>query len=125
MNTQPILDFLQSKGFGIGGKTLFRDNMPAKVSEGILVTNQTADRRNPYVPSYVLGVFEITARASTYDEVRATMNSVSSAMTIDGVVMGDMKFKYIRPRNLPLVYPVSDADNVEASVLFDFRFILI
>lgn len=125
MNTKHVMDYLSAQGFGTPGVDLFRDNMPAKVTKGILVTNQTLTRRNAYVQNYMSGVFEITARAKTFDEVRETMNSVSDAISGQGQVMGDLKFLIISPANDPLVYPVSDADHVEASVLFNFRLIRI
>ncbi len=124
MNTKPILDYMEQQGLGVKGKSLFRDHMPAAAQQGLLLTNQTMTKISPDVPGYVHGAFEVTAREATFDAARATMDNVIDVMSGEGLQIDDMCFFYIRPYTTPLVHPVSDSFIVEASVLFDFRFIL-
>lgn len=124
MDTAPILQYMQTQGLGTKGVDLFRDNMPARATKGLLLTNQTRTRISPEIKTYVSGLFEVTARDATFDAVREKMNSVIDAISSNGgLQLGDMCFLYIRAYNTPLVYPVSESALVEASVLFDFRFI--
>lgn len=122
MDTKPVAQFLEDEGFGNLGVNIFRDNMPAKAIPALLVTQQTADRIHPDVDCYAIGVFEVVAREKTFDAARATLNSVTDVMN-GGKTLGNMRFLHLRALNTPLVYPVTDADQVEASVLFEFRFI--
>ncbi len=122
MNLFVVADHLTAEGLGVPGKTLFVHHMPSKITQGLLVTQQSMDKRNPYATAYVHAAFEITARDVSIENVEATMNSVSDAMTSNGLELDGHYFHYIRPVNTPLVYPVSESDLMEASVLFDTRF---
>lgn len=124
MNLQPIVDKLQTESLGTPGVDLFREQMPHQVVKGMLVTQQMPVERNPYAPGYRKGSFQVIVRDAVYDDARTTANSVIDAITGDGITLGDMKFRFIRARHDPLLFPRSDGDLVEASVNFDFVYSL-
>lgn len=121
MNLDPVLVFLQSRGHGQIGKTLFRDHLPADAAVGVVVTSQTAVLIDPYTQARK-GRLQIVARNTATDAARARMESIIESFGFGGHRLGNMKFFYIKAGQEPLVYPRA-AGGYEASAYFDFAFV--
>lgn len=123
MNLLDMVAFMQTKGLGIPGRTLFAYTMPDSISEGLLVTSQVPIARNPYAQQLFRGEFQVIARGSEHHALITRLEGVSNALTVQGVKMGDMNFRFIIPLNAPLVFPRAESRLLEASVNFEFAFI--
>jgi hypothetical protein len=122
MNLESIVQFMREKGLGTPGQNLFAYGMPESVSQGLLVTSQMPIQRNKYVTQLRRGEFQVIARGSLHAELIDRLNSVSDALNVQGVIIGDMNFRFIVPLNNPLVFPRADSRLLEASVNFEFAF---
>lgn len=124
MNLQPILEHLAGLNLGVRGTNLFRYSMPESVDEGVMLTAQTPQSLNPYIPGKYSGDFQLIARGTDVDEVRQRAEVFMQALTLRGTTLGGMKFFYIQPRHAPLLYPMSDGHYIEASVNFECQYVI-
>lgn len=122
MNLLDVVTYMQQMGLGSLGRDLFAYSMPSTVNEGLLVTSQVPISRNEYALSLHRGEFQVIARGADHQKLVDRLDRVSSALTIQGVVMGKMHFRFIRPLNAPLVFPRAESRLLEASVNFKFAF---
>lgn len=122
MDLMPIAEYLQSKGLGRLGQDLFAYFMPDAVTAGLLLTTQMPVYRNKYAHQLFRGEFQVIARGSTHDEVRARLDSVSDTLDVQGLTLGTMNFRFILPKHAPLAYPRAESRLLEASVNFEFAF---
>jgi hypothetical protein len=123
MNLLPISDKLQALNLGVEGTSLFVDMMPSETVNGILLRNRLSGTPiNWYLPGYLKGQFQVIVRAQTYDEGLALMNQVTSALTLYETSLGAIYIKYMRPKMLPVVFPLSNGENIEYSVYMDVCF---
>jgi hypothetical protein len=121
---QAIADKLIADSLGVAGANLFIDSMPAQVVEGILVASKTPIQIHPYVEKYRKGQIQLIARGSSEDSVRSVLESVISALAVNGrETLGAVTFLRVWPAHDPLIYSRTDADIVEGSVNFDVVFI--
>lgn len=125
MNLLVIAQKLQTLEFGSLGTNLFYEHMPVTVKRGLLVTAQTPITRDKYVARLRSGSFQVIARQlddEDYQDPEVILNGVIDAIAGENVIIGDMRFLYLRARHDPLVFPKSDGNVVEASVNFDILF---
>jgi hypothetical protein len=122
MNLESIVQYMQTQGLGSPGRDLFAYGMPDGVNRGLLVTSQMPILRNKYVSQLRRGEFQVIARGSLHADLINTLNSVSNALTVQGVTIGTMNFRFIMPLNNPLVFPRAESRLLEASVNFEFAF---
>jgi hypothetical protein len=122
MNLLDIVSYMQGKGHGTPGQTLFAYSMPESIDKGILVTSQVPIRRNRYVSDLRRGEFQVIARGNQHEDLIATLNSVSDTLNVQGITMGEMYFRYILPITDPLVFPRAESRLLEASVNFEFAY---
>lgn len=123
MNLLDVVAFMRQKGLGEPGRDLFAYAMPGTVENGLLVTSQVPVARHPYVKRLIRGEFQVIARGAEHESLIARLESVSDALTVQGVTMGKMNFRFIRAVNVPLVFPRAESRLLEASVNFEFAFI--
>ncbi len=123
MNLLDVVEFMRQKGLGVPGRSLFAYAMPDSIAEGLLVTSQVPIARNPYAHQLFRGEFQVIARGAEHQKLITRLESVSDALTVQGVKMGDMSFRFIFPMNAPLVFPRAESRLLEASVNFQFAFI--
>lgn len=121
-NLDMVVEYLEAMGWGTPGVNLFRGNMPDAIHEGLLLTIQTPVTINPYVYALRQGAFQVIARGTDEDEVKQRLMGVSDTLNVQGLELGDMTFRYIKPRHEPLVFPRSGGDLIESLVNFDFVF---
>ena len=122
MNLTDMAQYIGQKGFGVPGRNLFAYAMPESTSTGLLVTSQVPINRNMYVPELRQGEFQVIARGSKHEDLITQLSSVSNALRLQGVTIGQMYFRYITPMNDPLVFPRAESRLLEASVNFKFAF---
>lgn len=125
MNLSRIVWYLQDAGHGTEGVDLFCYSMPSSVSTGILIIQQMPSEIEPYIHELRRGSFQAIIRAINVEEARVRAGAIAETLYIKGVRMGDMVFRHITPRHEPLIYPMPESRLVEASVNFDFTYILI
>lgn len=123
MNLLDVVEFMRQKGLGVPGRNLFAYAMPDNISEGLLVTSQVPISRHPYAQQLFRGEFQVIARGAEHQALITRLESVSDALTVQGVKMGDMNFRFIYAINAPLVFPRAESRLLEASVNFQFAFI--
>jgi len=116
---QAIVDYLQAQGLGTTGKDLFRAHMPAKVVSGSLVLTRTMIDDDPY-SRLKKGSIQIISRDATADLAYERAAAIKSVLRLQGVVMGEVSFKFIIPKHEPLVFPRTDGGEFEASVNYQF-----
>ena len=103
---------------------IFVFNMPDRVDSGILLKDAPLGTPiDQELPGYFSTEFYAIVRATEHAEGEALANAMSTALTIDesGVVAG-LFVNFIRPRIIPMVFPVSDGDYVELLVIYDINF---
>lgn len=122
MNLVEIARFMQSKGLGQLGASLFAYAMPTAINEALLVTAQVPISRHPYAQKLFRGEFQVIARGGEHEALIARLESASEALSIQGEQIGDMNFRFILPLNAPLVFPRAESRLLEASVNFEFAF---
>lgn len=106
------------------GKDIFVFNMPDRVDSGILLKDAplgtTIDQE---IPGYFSTEFYAIVRATEHAKGEAVANAMSAVLTVD--VRGDvagLAVNFIRPRIIPMVFPVSEGDYIELLVIYDINF---
>lgn len=116
---QAIVDYIQAQGLGTPGKDLFRGFMPAQVQAGTVVLARVAIDDEPY-SGIKKGTFQVVTRGATGDLAYAKAAAIKKVLRLEGVEIGEVKFKFILPKHDPLVFPRSDGGQYEASVNYQF-----
>lgn len=120
-----IADYLQAKGLGKVGKTIFEYEMPATCEKGILVLdNYYGVQMNHYLPGYYTTEYRTVVRAKDLGEAQALAGRLVTALTIrsESTEMPGLLVKQSLPTNLPRVYPRSAGSYWELEVDVDFKF---
>ena len=124
MNTEALVDYLARNGFGVKGKTLFGVAMPGRVHEGILVLNNTPITRHPYQKGRRDGHFQVVVRGTEFTSIQSKARAIAELLDTEGLQIGDMKFLSVRPVAEPFIYPRTDGNLLEASVNFNFVYVI-
>lgn len=122
-----IAQHLQDSGVGSYtgvSKDIFVYQMPDRVNEAILLKD--APLGTPFdheLPGFFSTEFYAIVRATEHAKGEATANAMSAALTInESGVYGGLTVNFIRPRIIPMVFPVSDGDYIELLVIYDINF---
>ncbi len=105
-------------------KDIFVFNMPDRVDSGILLKDAplgtTIDHE---LPGYFSTEFYAIVRATEQSKADAVADAMSTALTINesGSVAG-LAVNFIRPRIIPMVFPISEGDYIELLVIYDINF---
>lgn len=119
MNFAPILTWLQSKGVGTKGQTLFENFIPDNVAGILLRQDLGGTKRDPELPGYIRTPFWLIARAPSVSQAKALCDSAEQALeTIKGQTVEGVAFRYCYPVRYPFSYAPSPAQNVELAVLY-------
>jgi hypothetical protein len=105
-------------------KNLFLTFMPHSVRRGVLLR---ADQAGTPIDHELVGLyrteFQLIVRHDDPVKGDELAKAASRALTVvETTVGGSMYALYIRPRHLPIVYPVSDGGLLEFAVNFDTCF---
>lgn len=105
-------------------KNIFVYQMPESVASGILLKDAALGTLIDHeLPKYYQTEFQCIVRSKTHAEGEAKAEAVSTAMTILNQTIGTLNVNYIRPRHVPMVFPVSDGDYLEWLITFDTSFV--
>lgn len=107
-------------------KDIFVFNMPDRVDSGILLKDAPLGTPVDHeLPGYFSTEFYAIVRATEHEEGEALADAMSLALTIEesGTDVGGLSVKFIRPRIIPMVFPVSEGDYIEMLVIFDINFV--
>jgi hypothetical protein len=125
MNLEQMAQALEDAGVGVQKKTLFINRLPVTVPTGILLKTTTAGTPIDWeLPGFFRGKFQAIVRDPDFTAGAALAQQVSDALTFDETQLDGIYVKYVRPRNLPVAFPVNDADLIEFSINFDICFVL-
>ena len=105
-------------------KDIFVFNMPDRVDSGILLKDAPLGTPIDHeITGYFSTEFYAIVRATEHAKGEALAEAMSTALTINesGLVAG-LAVKFIRPRIVPMVFPVSDGDYIELLVIYDITF---
>jgi hypothetical protein len=118
MNLLPVAQKLQDASLGVMGKTIFINMIPAEAPRGLLLRNDLRGTDIDYeLPGYYRTMFQLIARGASYADTEALLKSAITALTIKTpTALGTMRFSYLRPDRLPVVYPLSKGSLLEYAV---------
>lgn len=124
MNLLNVAQRLEDAGVGIKGKSVFINMIPAESARGVLLRNDLRGTLVDYeLPGYYKGSFRLIVRTDAYDDGNDLIAQAISAITIkQETQLGSQRFLYIRPRTLPVVFPLSKGSLLEFAVDMDVRF---
>lgn len=121
-----VATYLEQQGIGYTtgrAKDIFIYEMPETVTEAVLLKDAPLGNEIDHeLPGYIVGDFQVIVRAKEIADGEAKADAVSSALTILNQTIGSLSVNYIRPRHLPMVFPVSEGDYREWLVMFDTNF---
>lgn len=119
MRLQAIAQWLQARGVGTVGQTIFINFIPDDI-EGILLRPELGGTpKDLELPGYVNKTFWLIARAKTHGQADALCAAAQAALklinnqTVDGV-----QFRWCKPAAYPFPYAPSPAQNVELAVKY-------
>jgi len=121
-----IATFMQEQGLGYTtgrNKDIFVFSMPESVSGGILLKDFPLGTEIDHeLPGYFVTEFHVIVRSTGHAEGEEKAEAISAALTILNQAVGSLNVNYIRPRHIPMVFPVSQGDYLEWLVTFDINF---
>lgn len=115
-----IAKYIESKGLGVIGKTIFVNEMPAGCDRGLVVfTSGEGLRQHTDISGYYRGYVSIAARAPKYQEGQLLATEVLKSMSFQGKVLGGVNFQLSRPEALPQSFPANESGYVEWLTSFE------
>lgn len=120
MNLYDLQNYLHAKGIGQTGKTIFCYELPSKVNaDAILLRDRLQGDRIDAEMGLNRGGLQMIVRSKTQQGAIDLAQKASRTLTLLETVVGTMRIKYLRPRNEPVVFPVSEGNFIEVLVIFD------
>lgn len=124
MNLLNISQRLEDAGVGIQGKSIFINMIPAESARGVLLRN---DLRGTLIdhelPGYYRTSFRLIVRSDAYADGQDLITQAVEALRINlATQVGSQRFVYMRPRTLPVVFPLSKGSLLEFAVDIDVCF---
>lgn len=120
MNLYDLQQHLHSQGIGQTGKTIFCYELPSKVDkDAILLRDRLQGDRIDAEMGLNRGGLQMVVRSKTQQGALDLARKASRALTLNETVVGTMRIKYLRARNDPVVFPVSEGNFIEVLVIFD------
>lgn len=105
-------------------KDIFVFQMPDSVNSGFLLKDAPLGTPIDHeLPGYYTTEFYAIVRATEHAKGEASANAMSTALTVnESGLVGGLAVNFIRPRIVPMVFPVSDGDYIELLVIYDINF---
>lgn len=119
MRLEAIAQWLQTRGVGVVGQTIFINFIPDNIAGILLRQDLAGTPRNQELPGYVRSPFWLIARAPSYGQAKTLCDAAKAAFeliasqTVDGV-----NFRYCKPARYPIPYAPSPGQNVELAVSY-------
>lgn len=124
MDMMPIANKLQTANLGVQGKTLFINFMPMECKAGILLRSPLAGTDIDHeLPGYYKSTFNVIVRGHDYQTAAAKMEQVMKTLCFFETEISGIHYKYVRPKSLPVTFPVSDGNFYEIQVSFDANYV--
>jgi hypothetical protein len=121
-----IANYLEAQGQGYTtgrNKDIFIFSMPEQVEKALLLKDHPLGTDYDHeLPGYFDTEFQVIVRAKEHAEGEEKAEAVSAALTTLNQTIGELNVNYIRPRHLPMVFPVSEGDYLEWLLTFDANF---
>ena len=125
MNLLPIAQYLEDNHLGIQAKTIFINQIPVECPNGILLRNKLQGTPVNYeLPGYYKTTFQLVVRSNDYTLGNQSVNDVVAALTLQEVNIDTMHIKFMRPKTLPVVFPISKGNLLEFALDMEIVFIL-
>ena len=125
MNLIPLADLLENAGLGVKGESIFIGMMPAESDQAILLRNPLSGTLiNHEMPGFFQSHIQLIVRTPSveYSAGESLIERAIAALTASEKQIGTAFFNYIRPRTLPVVYPLSKGNLLEFNVVLDVCF---
>lgn len=124
MNLLPSAQLLEDARLGRQGKDIFINMIPAEAPQGLLLRNDLRGTEIDHeLPGYYKAGFQLIARSPNYVDGQALIETAIVALTIaQPTQVGGQHFVYMRPRTLPVVFPLSKGSLLEFAVWIDCCF---
>ena len=121
MFIEAFAKFLQDKKLGVIGKDTFAHHMPASVKSGILLVNpNTGIAIDRELDGFYQDVFTVIIREPTLSAVSARANKIMAVLPLIDTEVQGIRFKYVKPLSLPIIYPQDDGSLFEAGITVEF-----
>lgn len=125
MKPEPIATYLQDRGIGIVGESIFAYTLPPDLDMAIaIIPPLSGTPIDAELPGYRRGKFQVIVRTPTHQDGDTIARQIMSELTLVNSQIGPMSIKYIRPRHEPVVYPSSKGDLLETSVNYDAVYVM-
>ena len=120
MDLLPIANKLEYEGLGISGKTLFVNFMPVECKEGMMLRSSLSGSKiNHELPGYYKTEFSLIARSHQFVNAKTMIEEAMPVLCFAEENLDDIYVKYIRPKTLPVAFPVSDGNYYEVVAVFE------
>lgn len=114
MNLTPVAQWLEKRGVGTIGETIFMYHLPADVEAGILLRPSLAGARIWHdLPGYLKFDFQLITRAKTFEEAQALADQAVKELTVNDRNIGGWMVNYMRPATMPVGFPITIGEMVE------------
>lgn len=106
-------------------KDIFVYAMPDTVTSGMLLKDFALGTNYDHeLPKYMKTEFVVVVRSKDFAEGEEKAKAVSDTLTVANQTVGTLNVNYIRPRHVPMVFPVSEGDLIEFLLTFDACFVM-
>jgi hypothetical protein len=124
MDLMPIANKLEYEGLGVPGKTLFVNFMPMECKEGILLRSPLAGTNVDHeLPGYYKTEFSLIVRSHQFTNAGALAQEAMTTLCLAEQMLDDLYIHYLRPKKLPVAFPVSDGNYYEVMVVFEVVYV--
>lgn len=119
MFVEQLATLLAKNGVGVLGKTIFANTLNADVKSGVMVTttgiNIDWELRDFYQDTMYIVIRDVSVTAAN-----KVADKVMSLLPIEDTEIDNVKFRFIRPLNLPTIFPRNDASLYELGISVEF-----
>lgn len=123
MNLMPLVDRLEADPnlTLVPGEDLFLMTYPAETTLGLLMRPSLVGAQISHeLPGYLKFPFQAIVRSRNYASGEELAAAVHKALTIrERTTVGEWTVNYIRPRSVPVAFPISAGEIIEFNTTFD------
>jgi hypothetical protein len=126
MRVEGLKNYIEGKGVGVSGVSLFVNFIPDTVKEGIMLSSGLIrDVINYELPGYHRASFQLIARSQQYQTGYDLIAAAAKALTfgstrdIEGII-----YNFVRPQHEAVNYPISSGNLIEFSQHFDACYVV-
>lgn len=125
MELEPIAAWLEQAGCGVQAQSIFINEMRVGDAGILLKASYKGTKIDPELPGYYKGEFALIARGKNYAAAKALITQAMAALNMSAETqVGPMLVKYLRPRTLPISYPIPAGGLTEFVTNIDCAYVL-